>query len=262
MLKRLALIFPVLFMLAACDPLVQIAGAVPADEDEFAKRHVALLAAKDFAAVEAMMSPELFAAAGRATLDEMAALLPATAPKSIQIAYYGTFEVDGARRINMYYQYRFDEFWILVEMVLDRRGDELAVVSLHLYRGDQAWTEANRFTLTGKDPQHFVIFAMAIFNPLFILFAIVQCIRTPMPRRKWLWIIFILVGLTEIQLNWTTGEVGFEPLKALLLGAGFWKQSPISPLVLSVGIPFGAIIFLLKRKKWLQPPPADAAIPG
>ncbi|HVR67708.1 MAG TPA: hypothetical protein VMT98_13760 [Verrucomicrobiae bacterium] len=262
MLKRLALIFPVLFMLAACDPLAQIAAVVPADEDEFAKRHVALLAAKDFAAVEAMMSPELRVAADRTTLAEMAALLPATASKDIQVAYYGTVEIDGARRISMYYQYRFDEAWILVEMVLDRRADELAVVGLHLYRGDQAWTEANRFTLTGKGPQHFVIFAMAIFNPVFILFAVVQCVRTPMPRRKWLWIIFILVGLTEIQLNWTTGEIGFEPLKALLLGAGFWKQSPISPLLLTVGIPLGAIIFLLKRKKWLQPPPADAAIPS
>ncbi len=260
MLKGLALIFPVLFLLAACDPLAQIAAVVPTDEDEFAKRHVALLAAKDFAAVEAMMSPELRATAGQATLAEMAALLPATASKDVQIAYYGTFEVDGARRINMYYQYRFDEFWILVEMVLDRRGDELAVVGLHLYRDDQAWTETNRVTFAGKGLQHFVIFAMAIFNPIFILFAVVQCIRTPMSRRKWLWIIFILVGVTEFQLNWTTGEIGFKFLNVSLLAAGFAKFSPISPLILKVGVPLGAVIFLLERNRWLRPPPANAPI--
>ena len=101
---------------------------------------------------------------------------------------------------------------------------------------------------------------MAIFIPIFILFAVVQCIRTLMPRRKWLWIIFILVGVTEFQLNWTTGEIGFKLLNVSLLAAGFAKFSPVSPLILKVGVPLGAIIFLLERSRWLRPPPANAPI--
>jgi hypothetical protein len=251
-----------LLIIAGCGPLAEITADVPPAEDELAKRCVALLAAKDFAAVEALMTPEIVSAEFRTSLVELAAFLPEDAPRAIQLDYYGIFNTDGVPRVDIFYLYQFDNSWMLIEVVLEKRGDALLVAGIQLDNTVRAWTEANKFTFAGKSLQHFAIFAITIFNPIFIVFALILCIRTPMPRRKLLWIIFILVGITQIQLDWTSGDVSFDLVAASLLAAGFWKASAASPLILSVGIPLGAIIFLLKRKKWLQPPPADAAIPG
>ena len=118
----------------------------------------------------------------------------------------------------------------------------------------------HRASFAGKSITHFAFYAATVFIPLFILFALVQCIRTPMPRRKWMWIIFILIGVTEFQFNWSAGEIGFQALNISLLAAGFAKLSPISPLILKAGIPLGAIVFLLERSRWLRPPPANASL--
>ena len=39
--------------------------------------------------------------------------------------------------------------------------------------------------------------AFAILIPVFTLCALVLCIRTKMEKRKWLWIIFIIIGSSE-----------------------------------------------------------------
>jgi hypothetical protein len=53
------------------------------------------------------------------------------------------------------------------------------------------------------------------------------------------------------QMNWTTGEAAFIPMHVQLLGAGFGRAGFYGPWIISVSIPFGALVFLSKRKKWL-----------
>jgi len=208
------------------------------------------------------MMPEIVNSDLRRALTEMPPWLPDKTPLEMQIVNYGVVEVDGVRQSDLYYQHRLSDSWGLVNVVLESRGAELQVAGLHFYKSEKTWTEMNGLNFTDKSIVQFAILAAAMFNPLFILFALVQCVRTPVPWRKWLWIIFILVGVTAIQVNWTTGDIDFNPLYVTLLGAGFSKASPISPLFLIVSVPLGAIIFLVKRRKWLLPPPADAPTSG
>ncbi|HAI69239.1 MAG TPA: hypothetical protein DCM38_07375, partial [Gammaproteobacteria bacterium] len=64
-------------------------------------------------------------------------------------------------------------------------------------------------------------------------------------------LIFILFGFVNVTVNWTTGGINIDPLSILLLGAGFRKVGLYGPVLISVAIPLGAIIFMIKRKKWL-----------
>jgi hypothetical protein len=178
----------------------------------------------------------------------------------MQVVSYGAVTIDGVRQSNFYYQYPLADSWGLAEVVLEIRDAGPLVAGVHFYKSERPWTEMHAVTFAEKSVVHHLMFAAVIFNPLFILFALVQCVRTPIPRRKWLWIIFILVGVTEFQFNWTTGETGYKLLNLSLLAAGFAKMSPISPLILKVGVPLGAIVFLLERSRWLRPPPANAPI--
>jgi len=55
-----------------------------------------------------------------------------------------------------------------------------------------------------------------------------------------------------MSLNWTTGNIDFQPISVLLLGAAYWRTSLFAPVILSVSLPLGAVIFMLKRKSWLM----------
>jgi len=72
-------------------------------------------------------------------------------------------------------------------------------------------------------------------------------------------VVFILFGFVQITVNWTDGGININPLYFQLLGAGFSKGSPYAPVLISISIPVGAVMFLLRRKKWLTPsPPSEA----
>jgi hypothetical protein len=96
--------------------------------------------------------------------------------------------------------------------------------------------------------------------PVFIVVSTIVCIRTPIPRRKWLWIIFILVGFGQFELNWTTGDARLK-LGIQLLGAAATWLGPYAPMILSVSLPVGAAVFWMRRKKWLRMTPVEPAQP-
>lgn len=89
---------------------------------------------------------------------------------------------------------------------------------------------------------------LAILVPLFTLYALILCIRTKIEKKKWLWVIFVLAGIASFSVDWTTGQWRIVPLSFQLLGAGA-SAPPYGPWVISVSLPLGAIIFLLKRKR-------------
>ena len=112
----------------------------------------------------------------------------------------------------------------------------------------QSLEEANRFTFEGKGPIHYIVFALTVAVPLFIVYALVLCFKTPIARRKWLWLLFVALGFFQLTLNWTDGAFGIQPISFALLGAGFVRAGPYMPFIFNVTIPIGAIVFLARRR--------------
>jgi hypothetical protein len=67
-----------------------------------------------------------------------------------------------------------------------------------------------------------------------------------------LWIPFILAGVCQFNLNWTTGQLGFVPLAVQVFGAHWVRAGLVGPIIISFGIPLGAILFWMHRGKWLE----------
>src|SRR5690606_22891732 len=109
--------------------------------------------------------------------------------------------------------------------------------------------EINGFSFKNADGTHYLFLAAATIIPVFIITTLVVCIRTKIARRKWLWVIFILLGVTSFSLNWTTGQTGVSPLSIQLLGVSATASSVYSPWIISVSLPIGAIVFWLRRRK-------------
>lgn len=58
----------------------------------------------------------------------------------------------------------------------------------------QSLETLNAFTFKNKGMLHIVFLILSIITPIFILTVLVICVRTKIKKRKWLWIIFILLG--------------------------------------------------------------------
>lgn len=139
----------------------------------------------------------------------------------------------------------------MANVVLKRAGEGLSVVDFGVYRTDGSQRELNKFVLQGKSPWHYAILTLALAVPLFIIITLIVCVRTPIPRRKWLWVIFILGGIGSVGTNWTTGALEFNLLQYLVLGGSALASSEHAPWVITAGFPLGALIFWFKRRKFI-----------
>ena len=123
------------------------------------------------------------------------------------------------------------------------------IFGMHVYNPmDRPLEEINRFSLEGKGTVHYLFLFACLAVPFFILFTLVVAIRTRFNKRKWAWILFILVGFVQFSINWTTGQIGVKPLSFQLFGAGALSASVFAPWILSVSLPIGAVLFWIKRE--------------
>jgi len=166
------------------------------------------------------------------------------------ISYKTTTIYNESKIINyeLCYEYEYNDFWIYFNFHIQQNNKEIKVLGLNIIPYKNSLHEVNKFTLMNKDLIHFFFLFMVIIIPLFIIFSIIYCFKTPL-KRKWLWILFMLFGIISFKLNWTTGDFELQLLNIRLLGAGFSRFGTVSPWILSFAVPVGAILFWIKKRK-------------
>jgi hypothetical protein len=209
---------------------------------------VAKLAERNFAAVEARVGDSLRTPDLRRKLEQVASLIPAETPKSIRTIGANTMSMNSVVTYTLVFEYEYPAGWLVVNTVFEERGGKTTLEGIHLTPLTQSLETQNAFTLEGKTPLHYAVFALAIAIPLFIVYALVVCARTKIPRRKWLWLLFVAVGMVQFHFNWTTGAWDVQPVAVSLLGAGFVKMGPVAPWVFTLTFPVGAFVFLARRR--------------
>jgi hypothetical protein len=234
--------------LSGCDQASLFDRFIPKDEVRQAQDFVAKLAAHDYPAIEAALDPALRTPDLRGKLEQMAGILPAGDPKSVHTVGAFTLTTATATTFSLTLEYEYPTAWILAALVLEKRDGQLTLKSFQLVPRSQSMEVENRFTLDGKAPLHYVVLALAVAIPLFILFALVLCVRTKFEKRKWLWVLFVAVGLVQFQFNWTSGDWQIRPVSFALFGAGFVRSGPVGPWIFTLAVPVGAIVFLLRRR--------------
>lgn len=228
------------------------ASMIPQAESAFAQSLVAQLRNRQFEEVEARLGSELRAEASRASLEKLANLFPPTEPVGVTTVGSVTQVNNGEWAAQLTYQYEYPASWLLAAVTLRRAGDDLVVTGINVQPMTSSLQEINGFSVHRQGALGYAFLSLAVLVPLFILAVFVVCLRTPIPKRKWLWAIFVLLGFSPVSLNLTTGEVGFQLFGIMLLGASVTAQGPFAPWVIAFAAPFGAAVFLARRPGWVQ----------
>lgn len=244
------------FLVTGCDHASVINKIASEQEQAFARQQVEHLRARQFEAIEGALDPRIAGPGLRPTLEKMAAMVPVGELRSVQfVGAQKLYKHAGETQLSTSIEYAFADGWLLAHVVVAEKDGKRTITGLNVYPRTRSLAEENRFTLAGKGPVHYFFLAAAIAALGLTLYALVVCIRTRPLRRKWLWIPFILFGIGQFAVNWTTGEVHAQAIYIQLFGASVRAQFG-APWLLGFSVPLGAIAFLLHARKLRQQAPA------
>ncbi|MFN4361711.1 MAG: hypothetical protein ACK4F4_13410 [Hylemonella sp.] len=236
-----------MFTLLGCSQENLIQKFSSPEDQATAKSHIDLLRAGKFDEIEKGLDPTIRTVNSRDTLARMADLIPKQEPISVKVVGAHTFSTSHEKTVNTTFEYDFGDKWLLANVVVRERQGIKMIVGFNVKAMPQSLDSLNRFTLTGKSPLQYSILIAAIAAVLFTFYSLVICVKTKFPKRKWLWVLFILFGFGSLAVNWTTGELAITPLSVQLFSAN--AMAPLYGLwTVAVSLPIGAIIFLFFKR--------------
>ncbi|MEZ0226835.1 MAG: hypothetical protein ACAH83_19925 [Alphaproteobacteria bacterium] len=261
--KRIAVIAAIALVIASFVPLLMAGKAGPAVLDKIAnpgevavaKQLFAQLAAHDIDAIASKADPEIASPELRTTLRQMADIFPNEQPRDIKLLGYHFFKTvgadSGAETVTTTLEYQFSKTWLMADITLRKKdGGEARITGLHVKPQADSIENMTRFRLSGQSGLHYAVMTLAVVELLFCAYVLMLCIKTPIPKRKWLWVLFVMAGFPEFRFNWMTGVIFFNPLVIRIPTVQF-SQGLYEPYFVVLMLPIGALVFLARRKKWL-----------
>lgn len=242
----------VLFTAFAAKADLSDSSLVPQKEMNFAKDFLTQIRERNFEYVLSFIDPVLSGKVSEEKLEEFAAYFPSGELLSVELIGSKVHTQNNTWHGNFSFEYEFESGWAIANTVMKQVAGETTVVAFNVYRTKASQEELNKFELTGKTAIHYTILILACAVPVFIFITLIYCVKTPMQKRKWLWILFILGGFGTISINWTTGLYEIKMLHYQLFGAAAGAASKFSPWVVTAGFPFGAIVFWYRRRSLIE----------
>jgi hypothetical protein len=193
------------------------------------------------------LSPELAKAAAPEQWAQIRAYIPPGKPLGRKALGSAEVASPTGRVINFSDEYDFRGKTALVntQLQLPSGARQWQLSGFHVQTATAQELAVNRFLAPGKSPLQFLGLLLAIASPLLMIAALVKVIRARGLRRKWLWGILAFGGLMSLQMNWTTGQVNFNPLTVQLIGFGVTKSlSAFAPWMITMTLPIGALLIL------------------
>jgi hypothetical protein len=252
-----------LLLLSACKPSTLIESFADDTKQQTAQSYIQRLVDGDTAALAQELDPSLRTGNEPTQFSKMRALIPAGKPSVTNLVGYHFFKSAKVQRYNLTYQFGYDSAWVLVNIAWDELLEgKRQIIGMNVYPLPEPLQQTHAFTFKRAGPLHYIFFTAAILLPIFTIVTLVVCIRTKLARRKWLWILFILFGVGQVWINWTTGQLGFSLLSFQLFGGSAMAASIYSPWIISISLPVGAVLFWIFRNKLkLQLPQPDPTPP-
>lgn len=226
-----------------------------AREAQATAAYQALVSADDSALIDSLTpsARELIAAPLLAQMRSFAPSGPPPEPRTINWTW---FQSGGLQTYELRQEYAYPDRTVQWSVQLVKEGSAPWLVNgIHINAIDAQTIAAARFSLAGRPVQNYLVLAGAVGSFLLCLTAAVLAGW----RRRWAWMVGSLLGVGQVALNWSTGEVFFEVARVALFGAGFVKSGGVAdPWIVSFAVPVFAILFFALRR-WTPKPPKKRA---
>jgi len=231
----------------ACFPAPEeVEQLVPDAPREAARALLVDLEAGDMEAILASLHPDTDPEPAREGLRAITEVISASSSFTATFGTWQWRQVDAVGVHELAYELTLDEGFVLLVAAFREHEGVQRLYGLRFDRLPESLVEVHRFGLEGRSAVHYVVLAAAVAVPLLCVTTLVLCWRRR-PRFRWLWMPFIAVTFPVLILNWTTGELSLQLVGFNLLGASFFRTSVLDPVFVQVGIPIGALAFLILR---------------
>jgi hypothetical protein len=175
--------------------------------------------------------------------------LPHEAPKSIKPIGYRTEVSNGKTLTHAALEYEYSDRW--TQAIISLEGNKIAGFSLSDYKF--SLFERTQINFSNQSLEHYVLLGLAIINLIFCSITLFMCIIAPRVKWRFLWILFILVGMGVMSFNWLEGRLALNIFSAGLPPARL-NLEVYQPLFILLSIPLGAILFWMNFKKLTRIP--------
>jgi hypothetical protein len=232
--------------LAGCDRASLMDRFTPPADESLARSYVDLLRQEKFDQIERDFDPSVVDANTRDALVKMAELFPAGKPESVKAVGVNIYRGPEYFSTSITLEYQFPKKWLLAHVKTQMKRSVVTVVAFNVTTIPDSLEHINRFTLLGKSAYQYLLLMGALCSLLFSVYVFVLCMRTRSGIAKWLWMLFILVGIGRLAINWTTNVFTFTTMALQIPCVGV-QGSPYGPKTLVVYLPVGALLFLDNR---------------
>jgi hypothetical protein len=260
-LKGLAGITICMFV-AGCDDSIFMKKLVPREDEAVARRYVEMLQRGKIDEIQGKLDPSAVQPDDREKLVQMSGMFPAEGPLSSKVVGVRLYHNNEYSTSEITLEYQLRDRWLLARILTKKKGEASTLLGINVTQTEDSLENLNRFNLVGKSAVQYLILAGAISSVLFTFYVFLLCARTELGRKKWLWLLIVLVGVRKLSVNWVTGEWAFTPISIQLPCAQAVRPF-YGPWTIAGSFPVGALLFLNHRWKMkvagkLIPPPVTS----
>jgi hypothetical protein len=226
---------------------------MPAEVLVEARALAALVVAKDTAGLWPHLNDALKTDTFEAQIANVWSYVPDGAVLDVSLAgaNYYTYTSDGDETVDytLHYQYQLEQGWLLVRIVLREVAETRSLINIHVTPLEGDLREIHKLDLMAAPPKQWLWFCLLILIPTFVVVTFVSAFRMRKSlKRPKRWLFFILIGIGQVAMNWTTGEMGYGIATFGLLGAGIVTSGPHAPWIIKLYFPLGAALFWFFKK--------------
>lgn len=219
---------------------------MPQDDEALALHSVDLLFRDRYDEIESSLDPSIRNGDTHEHLVEMSHLFPSK-PISVRAVEARIIRSRDSRTTSITVEYEFARSWLLAQVVIRTRDGLKTITGFTVNPTAEPIEVMNEFTLDDKGLSQYAGLFLALWVATLTLYAFVLCLRMKIGKKKWIWLVAILLGVCQLTVNWTTGEWFFTPL-ALSTPPVRASCTAYGPWMLHILSPLGAIAFLRLRK--------------
>lgn len=219
---------------------------MPQEDEALARDCVDLLLQNRFDEIEARFEPSIGKADIRGKLLEMSSFFPSK-PISVKPVEAEVVHGRDSSTTNVTLEYQFERSWLLAYVAIRTKAGVKTIAAFRVMPTAEPLEVMNQFRFDDRGLSQYAGLLLTLSVAALTLYAFVLCVRMKIGKKKWVWLVAILVGVCRLSVNWTTGEWFFTPL-SLNIPPVTASCSAYGPWILQILSPVGAIAFLRLRK--------------